>query len=242
MTFKEHPRSFFHWAAFLRGLGEKAAPQAEPAPQLTEPTQRLRHAVHRYLRGMQLSSRKGREAAPDAPVRYKAATTHQRAPARGGLASSEALIVTRFILREVEPELEAIFGQRIQGRNVLDLDLGGFEVAWHKDLMHALEERGAIWSVSRMAGADTAHRIEHLVIPTPAADGQATLVGWFNPIGPGIGRRTDWSTIQMVGRERRPQRISAKLAWRRSLGANESEATPAVGSSLLSQFRSKGAL
>lgn len=242
MPLKEQRRPFFAWTSLLGG--RSAGPSQDPTdvPQITEPSPELRHAVHRHRRGLQVHSRHGADPAPGRPVSYTATASHRRASARGGLASSDAMIVTRFILQEAEPGFASLLGRQVEGRSVLDFDLGGLELAWHKDLMLALEERAAIWSVSRIAHAGSHHLIEHLVIPTPAADGQATLVGWFNPIGESPVQSGDWSDIHFVGRERRAQRISPELSGVRPVGKAATDAEHPPRRDLLSLYRSSGAI
>jgi hypothetical protein len=102
-------------------------------------------------------------------------------------------------------------GAPIEGRTVLDFDLGGLELAWHSDLMRVLEERTAMWSVLRVAHPSGDLMLEHIVMPWRTADGQLALVGWYHRAGGSFAGDPDWSNVTDIARERRRQRISGFL-------------------------------
>ncbi|MGI1660842.1 hypothetical protein ACRDNQ_01270 [Palleronia sp. KMU-117] len=136
---------------------------------------------------------------------------HKRAAARSGLASSDALIITRFLLSEADDTTVQLLGTPIEGRTVLDFDLGGLELAWHSDLMRALEDRAAMWSVLRLVQPKGDLLLEHIVMPWRTEAGQLALVGWYHRVGGSFEGNPIWSDVTAVGRERRCQRISGIL-------------------------------
>jgi hypothetical protein len=145
------------------------------------------------------------------PAAYEVHPIHKRAEARSGLASSDALIITRFLLTRADDLMMQFLGMPIEGRTVLDFDLGGLELAWHSDLMRVLEERVAMWSVLRLVLPSGDLILEHIVMPWRTEDGQMALVGWYHRAGGSFGGDPDWANVIDVSRERRRQRISPFL-------------------------------
>jgi hypothetical protein len=145
------------------------------------------------------------------PAAYEVHPIHKRAVARSGLASSDALIITRFLLTEADDSMVQFLGAPIEGRTVLDFDLGGLELAWHSDLMRVLEERVVMWSVLRLVLPSGNLILEHIVMPWRPEAGHMALVGWYHRAGGSFAGEPDWAIVTDVARERRRQRISGIL-------------------------------
>lgn len=107
--------------------------------------------------------------------------------------------------------LSRLLGKAADGWCVLDFDLHGMELAWHNDLMRALEDRAAIWSVSRIVQPPDDVILEHIAMPCRTDDGRLIFIGWYHRIGGSLAGDPIWSEVVSVGRRRRSQRISGIL-------------------------------
>lgn len=176
-----------------------------------EPSPEIRAAVRRRRLGLPGPSQDESGRPWASPVSYTAVPVHKRASTRPGLASSDTLIVTRFLLSEADASMTRLLGRAVAGCSVLDFDLGGLELAWHSDLSRALEYRAAIWSVSRLVEPGGDLVLEHVVMPCRSAAGQTAFVGWYHRVGGSLAGDPVWSEIIGIGREQRAQRISEGL-------------------------------
>lgn len=179
--------------------------------EFTEPSPEIRAAVRRLRLGLPSPPQANSGQALIGPAVYYAYPVHKRASTRAGLASSDALIITRFLLAGADNAMSRLLGGQIPKRSVLDFDLGGLELAWHSDMMRALEDRTAIWSVSRLVQPSGDLVLEHIVVPGRTQTGQLSFVGWYHRIGGNLVGDPIWSEVISVERERRVQRISGFL-------------------------------
>lgn len=208
MFFSEIRRTLFAATSKLR-VETKATPLGMAAfSQFTEPSPEIRAAVRRYRLGLPAQARGKTNKAFHLPATYEAIPVHKRASPYGVLASSDAMIITRFRVSRADEEMSSLLGQKIEGRSVLELGLSGLELAWHCDMMRALEDRVAVWSVSSLIQPSGNHVLEHIVVPTHSGDGQLSLVGWFHCVGSSLEDYPAWTDVIDVRRERPGQRIS----------------------------------
>jgi hypothetical protein len=179
--------------------------------EFTEPSPEMRAVVRRRRLGLPRQSEPRSGEFSTIPAAYYAYPIHKRASTRAGLASSEAMILTRFVLAGADKALLRLLGGQVEGRSVLDFDLAGLELAWHSDLIRALEDRAAIWSMSRLVQPTGDLVLEHIVVPGRTRTGQLSFVGWYHRVGGTLDGDPIWSEVISVGRERRGQRISGCL-------------------------------
>ncbi|NSY41407.1 hypothetical protein [Leisingera sp. ANG59] len=118
------------------------------------------------------------------------------------------MIITRFRISRADEEMSSLLGQKVEGRSVLELGLNGLELPWHCDMMRALEDRAAVWSVSALIQRSDEYVLEHIVMPTHSGDGQLLLIGWFHCVGSKLEGYPAWTDDMDVRRERSGQRIS----------------------------------
>lgn len=177
---------------------------------LTEPSAQIRSAVRRYRLGLPGLTYEN-SGTWRGPVVYEVIPLHKRASMRPGFASSDALIVTRFQFLLADEEMLRWLGRDIDGRGVLDFDLGGLELAWHNDLMRALEDRAAFWSVSRLFQPSGDLVLEHIVLPIRHESGQLSFIGWYHRVGGSLENYPIWVDVIGIERERRGQKISGSL-------------------------------
>lgn len=179
--------------------------------EFTEPSPEIRAALRRVRLGLPSQPQAKSGQALIVPAVYYAYPVHKRASTRAGFASSDALILTRFLLAGADNAMSRLLGGQIQKRSVLDFNLGGLELAWHSDMMRALEDRMAIWSMSRLVQPSGDLVLEHIVVPGRTQTGQLSFVGWYHRVGGNLAGDPIWSEVISVERERRVQRISGCL-------------------------------
>ncbi len=210
MFFNKTKKSLFDDASTSSRQAKAKTQCAAVLSHLTEPSAEIRSAVRRYRLGLpELPYRKS--GAWRGPTAYEAIPLHKRASMRAGLASSDALIVTRFQFLRADEETVQLLGRDIDGRGVLDFDLGGLELAWHNDLLRALEDRAAFWSVSRLVQQSGDLVLEHIVLPIRRENGQLSFIGWYHRVGGSLEGDPIWADVIRIERERRGQKISSSL-------------------------------
>jgi hypothetical protein len=202
----------------LHSIGSARSTRWSREPQSTsrytrfsEPSPEIRAVVRKHRSGLPGHPPVETGQIWTGPAAYEAHPIHKRAEARSGLASSDALIITRFLLTGADDSMVQFLKAPTEGRTVLDFDLGGLELAWHSDLMRVLEERVAMWSVLRLVLPSGDLILEHIVMPWRTEEGHSTLVGWYHRAGGSFAGDPDWSNVTDVARERRRQRISGFL-------------------------------
>lgn len=175
--------------------------------ELVEPSPEIRAAVKRWKKGLPNPYEGQSNEIWTVPTSYISHPEHQCVSTRAGLCPSDAFIVTRFFLDKTEDAMSRLLGVPGVGRNVLDFQLGGLELAWQNDLRQALEHRTAIWSVRRLIMTSGDLVLEHIVVPVRTGDGQLAFVGWYHRIGGNLVGYPTWSEVATIEMKRRSERI-----------------------------------
>ncbi|TMV10012.1 hypothetical protein FGK63_02820 [Ruegeria sediminis] len=113
---------------------------------------------------------------------YRVIGQYERHPWSSRLNASDALIITRFMLDEVDDGMSRVLGRNCCGIGILNLSLCGLEMCWNSDLIQALERRAPIYSRATIHYPDGDVEIEHLVMLEGSYGSGPVLRGWFNPL------------------------------------------------------------
>ena len=242
MLFEEIMRAFFADATRSRDRTFATSRDTAVFSKFTEPSAEIRAAARQHRPGVPRPQTGNSELIWTGPGGYEAIAVHRRASTRAGLASSDALIVTRFHLTGADGEMFRLLGRETEGCSVLDLDLCGLELAWHNDLMRSLDSRAAIWSISRLVQSSGDILLEHIVLPTWSGNRQMSFVGWYHRVGGNLDGDLIWSDVLSVERERHGQRVSACLTETALPKADFAESDRYLPRDVVSECRERGAI